>query len=132
MATLMVGITLPIWSGSRQAPLRREMAATEAMERALAGELANETFAALTEARADAEQARALGTLYTTAILPQARAGVEAALSAYRVGQVDYSTLVESEMTVNRYEIELVHLTAQYHQAVARIDALLGVGGMDR
>ena len=54
---------------------------------------------------------------------------MESALSAYRVGQVDYMTLVENEMTVNRYEIESVRLAAQYHQAVARIDALLGPAG---
>jgi outer membrane protein TolC len=51
---------------------------------------------------------------------------VESALSAYRVGRVEYTTLVESEMTVNRYEIELVRLAAQYHGAVAQIAALTG------
>ena len=38
-------------------------------------------------------------------------------------------TLVESEMTVNRYEIELVRLAAAYHQAAAEIEALLGGEG---
>lgn len=97
---------------------------------AAAQDLTNQTWAALVEARAAAERARALGTLYVTAILPQAAAAVEAALSGYRVGEVDYSTLVESQMTVNRYEIALVRITAEYHQAVARIDALTGrIGG---
>lgn len=129
MTTLMVGFMLPIRSGTRQRPMQQETAAMEAMAGAESRNLVNETYAAITEARADVEQSRELATLYRTAILPQARAGVDAALSAYRVGQVDYMTLVESEMTVNRYEIALVRLTAQYHQAVARIDALLGVGG---
>jgi hypothetical protein len=35
-------------------------------------------------------------------------------------------TLVENEMTVNRYEIETVRLAAEYHRAVAEIDALIG------
>lgn len=132
MATLMVGFSLPIWAGSKQLPLRREMQALEAQTAAAAADLYNETFADLTEARAEAHRARELGLLYATAILPQARAAVDAALSAYRVGTVDYMTLVENEMTVNRYEIELVQITAQYHQAVARIDALLGVEGTDQ
>jgi outer membrane protein TolC len=51
---------------------------------------------------------------------------VESALSAYRVGSVDYMTLVENEMTVNRYEIEIVRLAAEYHRARAEIEALVG------
>jgi cobalt-zinc-cadmium efflux system outer membrane protein len=60
---------------------------------------------------------------------PQARAAVESALSAYRVGKVDYTTLVGSEMTVNQYEIEQVRLAARYQEAAARIEALLGDRG---
>lgn len=129
MATLMIGVSLPVRTGSRQNPIQRERQAELAMTRVEAEDLANETFAALTEVRAEAERARSLALLYRTAILPQAHAAVNAALSAYRVGQVDYMTLVESQMTVNRYEIALVRLTAQHHQAVATIDALTGAGG---
>jgi outer membrane protein TolC len=129
MGTLMFGISLPLWARSKQLPLRREMEALRTREEALAQDLYNETFAQLTEAHAEAERARALTTLYSTAILPQARASVESALSAYRVGRVDYMTLVENEMTVNRYEVELVRIAAQYHEALARIDFLLGVQG---
>ncbi len=129
MASVMIGLNLPLRSGSRQGPLRREMEALEARSAALVDDLANETYAQLVEARAEAERARELGTLYATAIIPQAGAAVESALSAYRVGQVDYMTLVENQMTVNRYQIELVRITARFHQAVARIDALLGNTG---
>jgi outer membrane protein TolC len=110
--------------------MRREMQDMKEMETAMAQDVYNETVAELTEARAEVERARALTTLYATAIVPQSRAAVESALSAYRVGRVDYMTLVENEMTVNRYEIAQVQLAAQYHQALARIHALLGsIGG---
>jgi len=42
------------------------------------------------------------------------------------VGRVDYTTLINNELTVNRYEIEAVRLTAEYHQAVAELEALVG------
>lgn len=129
MGTIMLGFSLPIWAGKRQLPMRREMAAMQASEEAMARDLANETFAMLTELRAEAERARELAQLYGNAILPQARAAVESALAVYRVGRVDYMTLVESEMTVNRYEIELLRLSARYHQAVAQIGALIGRAG---
>jgi outer membrane protein TolC len=130
MASLMVGVRLPIRPGSRQQPRIREREAMAAGADAAAHELTNQTWASVVESRAAAERARSLGTLYRTAILPQATAAVDAALSGYRVGEVNYSTLVESQMTVNRYEIALVRITAEYHQAVARVDALLGrIGG---
>ncbi len=133
MVSLMVGVSIPLWAGSRQLPMRREMDAMRATEDAMARDLTNETFAMLTELRAEAERARALADLYATAILPQARAAVDAALSAYRVGSADYMTLVDSEMTVNRYEIELVRLAARWQRATAQVAALVaGDTGGDR
>jgi outer membrane protein TolC len=128
MVTAMVGISIPLWAGAKQLPKRREMQAMKTMQEAQVSDLYNETLARLTELRAEAERARSLAQLYATAIVPQARASVEAALSAYRVGRVDYMTLVNNEMTVNRYEIESVRLTVQFHQAASEIEAL--VGGM--
>jgi len=124
--TLMAGVSIPLWAGARQLPMRREMQAMHAMEEARALDLYNETFARLAELRAQAERARNLSALYATAVLPQARAAVEAALSAYRVGRLEYTTLVQNEMTVNRYEIEVVRLAAEFRQARAQIEALLG------
>ncbi|MGD2136150.1 MAG: TolC family protein [Gemmatimonadales bacterium] len=126
LATLMVGISIPLWAGSRQLPLRREMEAMQSAATARERDLYNDTYARLTELRAEADRARSLTGLYASDVLPQARAAVESALSAYRVGRVDYTTLVNNEMTVNRYEIEAVRLTADYHRAVAEIEALVG------
>lgn len=126
LVTLMVGISIPLWAGSRQLPLRREMAIMQTMQEARELDLYNETYARIAELTAEADRARNLSVLYATAVLPQARAAVESALSAYRVGEVDYMTLVQNEMTVNRYEIESVRLTAEYHRAIAQIEALIG------
>ena len=51
------------------------------------------------------------------------------ALSAYRVGEADFMTLVESQMTVNRYAIERIRLAADYLTARAEVEALLGGPG---
>ena len=127
LASLMVGISLPLWAGSRQLPLRDEWQAEQAARASRELELYNETFARLAELRAEAVRARNLAALYSTSILPQARAAVESALSAYRVGRVDYISLLNNEMTVNRYQVELVRLTAEYHRVVAEIEAIVGV-----
>lgn len=126
LATVMVGISLPIWTGSRQRPIQREMLALRNAEEARSLDIYNETYARLVELSAETVRARNLTDLYRSSILPQARAAVESALSAYRVGEVDYMTLVQNEMTVNRYEIEMFRLLAEYHSAVAQIEALAG------
>lgn len=124
--TIALGINIPLWAGSKQLAQRREMQAMQTMEEARELDLYNETFARIAEQRAEAERSRSLGELYVTSVLPQARAAVESALSAYRVGRVDFSTLVQNEMTVNRYEIDGVRLTADYHRALAELEALVG------
>ena len=113
-------------------PLRREMTAMQAMEDARERDLYNETYARLAELSAEAGRAQSLSDLYATSVIPQARAAVESAFSAYRVGEVDYMTLVQNEMTVNRYKIESVRLLADFHSAVAQMEALSGgeIGGL--
>jgi len=127
LASLMVGVSLPLWAGSRQLPQRDEWQAEQAAQAARELDLYNETYARLAELRAEAVRARNLAALYSTSILPQARAAVESALSAYRVGRVDYISLLNNEMTVNRYRVELLRLTAEYHRVLAEIEAVVGI-----
>ncbi len=126
MVSLMVGINLPIFAAAKQLPMRREMAAMRDMSQAELLNLHNETIARIIETRARAAQDRALRRLYWTSILPQARSAVQAALSSYRVGRVPFMTLVDNQMTVNRYETEAYRFLADYHQAVGELEALVG------
>jgi len=126
MVSLMVGINVPVFAGSKQLPMRREMAAMRDMSAAELLNLRNETVARIVEIRARAEQDRNLVRLYRGGILPQARAAVQAALSGYRVGRVTFMQLIDNQMTVNRYETETYRLLADYHQAVGELEALVG------
>ena len=126
MVSLMVGINLPIFAGGKQLPMRREMAAMRDMATLELTNLQNETVARIIETRARAVQDQNLIRLYGASILPQARAAVQAALSSYRVGRVTFMTLVDNQMTVNRYETETYRLLADYHQAVGELEALVG------
>ncbi|MDH5806002.1 MAG: TolC family protein [Gemmatimonadota bacterium] len=127
MATVMVGMSLPLWAGKRYAPRTREMTAMLNAAQSQEENLRTETYAQIVEQHASAERARRLATLYSTSILPQATASVSAALSSYRVGRTDYMTLVQSQLTVNRYETEAVRLRTEYRQAIANLEALVGI-----
>jgi outer membrane protein, heavy metal efflux system len=126
MISLMVGISLPIFAGGRQLPMRRQMAAMRDMSAAELSSLRNETVARIVETRARAVRDRDLSRLYRSSILPQARSAVQAALGSYRVGQVSFMQLVDNQMTVNQYEIETIRLLADYQQALGDLIALTG------
>jgi outer membrane protein TolC len=126
MMSRMVGISLPVFAGSRQLPMRRQMVAMREMSAAELLSLRNETTARIVETRARAVRDRDLVQLYRSSILPQARGAVQAALSSYRVGRVAFMQLVDNQMTVNQYEIETIRLLADYQQALGELAALTG------
>lgn len=126
MVSVMVSVPLPLFAGSRELPLAREASAQHDRQAAELANLDAETVAQVIEARARAERARTLAGLYARDVLPQARAAVQSALASYRVGQVDFMTLVDDETTVNRYEMETLRLAADYQQAVAALEAIVG------
>ena len=59
-------------------------------------------------------------------MLPQAEATVSSALSAYRVGSVDFMTLLDDRMTVNKYRQELSVLEADQGKSWAELEMLTG------
>ena len=124
MGSIALGVSLPIWGGSKDKPLQRAAAADQAEQDARALELHYDTYARLGELRAADERARTLEEIYRVQILPQAEAAVESAFAAYQVGSVDYATLLDARLTVNRYAIDRVRLAAERLQATAEIDAL--------
>jgi len=85
-----------------------------------------EVGARVGELLAELERARSLTLLVRDEILPQARATVASALSSYRVGNVDFMTLVDAQMTVNQFHGELYQLLADYGKALAALESTVG------
>ena len=85
-----------------------------------------DTRGKLGESYANLVRARRLSTLYRTTILPQAQTTVASAQAAYRVGQVDFMTLLDDQMTVNKYRQELYVLEADEGKAWAELEMLIG------
>jgi outer membrane protein TolC len=85
----------------------------------------------VTQLYAAVRRARQLAALYRTTILPQSRTTVQSALAAYRVGGVDFMTLLDDQMTVNTYRQELYRLDAEQGQALAELEMLVGRELMD-
>lgn len=126
MGSLMIGATVPLYARSRQLRMRDEAAAMRLMTTADLASMRAETRGRMTELYADFTRARNLLALYRTTILPQAEGAVTASFSAYRVGSVDFMTLLDNQMSVNGYRQQLISLQAEQGKAIAEIEMLLG------
>jgi outer membrane protein TolC len=126
MASLMLGATLPVFAGSRQYRMRDEAEAMKVMALADLATMRAQTRARVADLHATITRARNLSELYRGSVLPQSRAAVTSALAAYRVGQVNLMTLLDNQMTVNRYEQELFTLEAEQGKAIAELEMMIG------
>ncbi|HEX7981264.1 MAG TPA: TolC family protein [Gemmatimonadaceae bacterium] len=126
MGSLMIGASIPIFARDRQLQMRTETSAMQAMAQADVASMRAETQGQVGEAYASLVRARNLVRLYHTTVLPQAEATVASALSAYRVGQVDFMTLLDNRMNVNKYREELAQLEADEGKAWAELEMLTG------
>ena len=126
MGSLMLGATVPVFARDRQLRMRDEAAAMTRMAQADLAAMRAETRGRIGEAYASLMRARSLARLYGTTVLPQADATVASAMSAYRVGGVDFMTLLDDRMTVNRYRQELYTLDAEQGKAWAELEMLVG------
>lgn len=126
MGSLMIGASLPVFARDRQLQMRVEASAMRAMARSDLVAMRAETRARVAELYADIMRARALQALYRTTVLPQAQAAVTSSLASYRVGTVNLMTLLDNQMTVNRYRQELFVLESEQGKALAELEMLIG------
>lgn len=126
MGGLMIGASIPVHAGSRQRP---RVEAARAMERAAEAGVSGALAAVDAELRtvlAELERSRTLMTLYRHEILPAAEANVASSLASYRVGAVDFATLVDAQLAVDRFQRDFHRLEADYGTAVAILEAAVG------
>ena len=126
MITMTVAVNLPLWRKSRLEPRVAEARAMRRQAAAVADAQRLEIRANLEQQLALESQTRESANLYRTTLLPQVHAVVQSALGAYRVGRVDFLTLLDAQMKefeALRGEAEML---AGHNKAIAEIDFLAG------
>jgi len=120
-----VGVRMPLWSGRKQHRLADAARAEAAGARAALDEerARLEAEAATTLARVRASQHRI--ALLLDRVLPAAREAVEATLRGYRVGQVDFLTLLAVEDGLYRTELEVAGLTSEHLTRLVVLEQLI-------
>ncbi len=124
--SLTVAMNLPLWRADKTEPRIAEAQAMRDQALEIQQAQQNEVLAKLRQQVAIAEQSRKAVHLYETAILPQARLAVEAALAAYQVSRVDLLMLLDSQMSLYGYEINRAKEMVNFNKALAEIELLTG------
>ncbi|WP_306532724.1 TolC family protein [Geobacter sp.] len=120
-----VTFNLPIQRERRQA-MAREAAAETGMARAERDMLVNGISLGIADNLAQMERREKLVHLYRTGIIPQAEQSLESAAIGYRVGKVDFLTLLDARLTLFTYEREYYESQAEYQMRKAQLEALVG------
>ncbi|UCD62950.1 MAG: TolC family protein [Candidatus Zixiibacteriota bacterium] len=121
-----VGISLPLWFFSKQ---KNEVRASQQM---LLARRENEQAVRDRLDQQLKDNRLNLGVLaeslekYDRAILPQARAGFEAAEIAYEVGRIDFNALLSAEMELLDVQLERLELLNRINQTRAQLAELAG------
>lgn len=126
MGSLMLGATIPVYARSRQLKMRDEANAMRAMAAADLAAMRADTRGRIAGLYADFTRSRNLRQLYVTTVLPQAEGTVTASFAAYRAGSIDFMTLLDNQMVLNRYRQEVITLESDQGKAIAEIEMLLG------
>jgi len=126
MLTGMMEMNIPIFYKSKQdrkvAETKADVLNWEAQYRAMK----NEIFFMVADMTAMTNQRERQYELYRTGIIPQAGLQINSAMSAYRVNKVDFLTLLDSQITLYKYEIEYHQALTEYEKSVANLEAAVG------
>jgi len=124
--TGMMEINIPIFYKSKQdrkvAETKADILNWEAQYQAMK----NEILFMITDMGSMIQRGERQLELYKTGIIPQASLQINSAMSAYRVNKADFMTLLDSQMTLYKYELEYHQALTEYEKNVAGLGAAIG------
>ncbi len=125
MATAMVSINLPwMWGPQGDRALWRKAEWEQAKAQLVKVEAELELDLGAMAAMID--QLQKTRRLYENDILPQARQSAAQAETNYQVNKVDFLTLLENQMTVFKYEVELWQTVGALQKRLAELEVIVG------
>jgi outer membrane protein TolC len=126
MLTGMVEMNIPIFFESKQSRKVSEALSEIQTLQAQYRAMRNEVFYMIASMASMVQRTDRQLDLYRTGIVPQASMQTRSALSAYTVNKVDFMTLLDSQMTLYRYELEYHGALTEYEKNLANLEAAVG------
>lgn len=126
MLSGMVEMNIPIFYESKQNHKVAETLADIQTFQAQYRTAKNEIFYMIASMASMLQRTERQLELYKTGIIPQAGIQVKSALSAYTVNKIDFMTLLDSQMTLYRYELEYHEALTEYEKNLSSLEAAVG------
>lgn len=126
LASLMLGMTLPVYTGTRQDRAVDQRNAERMGQRYALADDRNRVEAAIGSALSDYRRDREKSELFKTGIIPQAKQTVASMLAGYQVSKVDFLNVMRAQITLYNYETQYWNAFSKARQAVARLVAAVG------
>ncbi|BCR05083.1 RND transporter [Desulfuromonas versatilis] len=120
-----VTFNLPVWQ-ERRGEVVAEADSGIRMAYQQYNDLRNKVGFNISDAHAQLEKNRQQVLLFKTGIIPQATQALQAALSAYQVGKVEFLSLLDAQLTLQRYEMDYYRALTDYQRSLARLEAEAG------
>jgi len=126
LASIMLSMTLPIYSDTKQDRALEQRQAEVATEEFSLADRVVLVDAEIEQALADYRAGHDQALLFKTGIIPQASQTVSSMLASYQVNKVDFLNLVRSQVTLYNYETQYWKAVSAGWQAWARLEAAVG------
>lgn len=122
----MVGLTLPLWAGSRESEDKRRAFAEKSQAESMLDEEKNDLAHHVHTTYAELEEAYQHLKLFEDATLPLSHQAFTSAQSGYLTGKVEFVTLLSLIQKRARIQLEYAEAQATYQMKVAEMESLTG------
>ncbi|HKI52310.1 MAG TPA: TolC family protein [Geothermobacteraceae bacterium] len=120
-----VGLNIPLWREKRSEVVAEADSGIR-MARRQMQDFGNQVDSRIQDYYAQLEKNRDLEQLFATGIIPQAQQTFDASLAAYQVGKVEFLSLLDSLMTLYRYQLDYQRALSDYQRNLAQLEAAVG------
>jgi outer membrane protein TolC len=124
--SLLVGVNIPIWFKSKQNKKVSETQHRIMQAKAQLKSVKNDILFKLNDLLAKIKKDEALVALYKDQIIPEATQSLDADMSAYQVGRLDFLTLLNSQMTLLNYETKFHKVSSDLQKNFANLEVVVG------
>lgn len=124
---LTLGVKLPIFRARRQMPELAEAVAQRTQAQQMQQAAAQQAGGAVQAAYVHVQTGTRVLRIYKQGLIPQARATLQAGLTAYEAGREDFETLLNAFLDLQNLNIEYWNTLAQRETALAQIEQFTGL-----
>ncbi len=121
-----VGITLPLYAGSKQNKRVEETKLLRRMNEEKYSSVLNEIEFEIRDLLLRSEEKSELLDLFDNSIIPQAELSLNSAISGYQVGKVNFLTLLDNEIILFNYELKRYRILADHEKILAKLESVVG------